>query len=235
MKHALMLAALATPLVALAEEPQPSFTGEAELGATITTGNTKTTSVKGRVDMRHNIMDWDNQYLLEGLFKEDEDIRTAENYRGLLQGNYRFTPTNYMFINLTHEVDKFAGFDSKTTGAAGYGHRFFEQGSTILDVEIGPGVQSIKYSEPNDMRETDWVAHGVLNFATDISENATFKQIFVVDAGKKVTGRSETSVSASLIGALAMKVALVVKYDSEPQPTFEKTDTETNVTLLYKF
>ncbi|GLS83076.1 DUF481 domain-containing protein [Paraferrimonas haliotis] len=254
MKRTLIAAALMVPAMAMAEEVKPSFSGEAELGATITSGNTKTTSVKGKIDVNHHISNWDNQYLLEGLYKDDtqkdendveQRVKTAENYRALVQGNYRFTETNYLFINGTYEVDEFGGYDWRGKGSAGYGHRFYENGSTILDVEIGPGYVTTQYPAKGDgtadnpfiesRRDQEWVAHGKLNFSTDISDSATFKQLFIVDAGNRVDARSETSISASLVGSLAMKVAVVVKYNSDPEPTFKNTDTETNVTLLYKF
>ena len=55
-----------------------TFAGEAELGATLTTGNTETSSFKGRLNLKHELGDWENQYLLEGLYKEDTGSVTAK-------------------------------------------------------------------------------------------------------------------------------------------------------------
>ncbi|MGL4713506.1 MAG: DUF481 domain-containing protein, partial [Shewanella sp.] len=79
------------------------------------------------------------------------------------------------------------------------------------------------------------VAHGVINFETDITDTSKFQQRFVADYGDKLDARSETSLTANIIGALAMKFAIIVRYNSEPLDNKKSTDTETNMTLLYAF
>ena len=49
------------------------------------------------------------------------------------------------------------------------------------------------------------------------------------------TTRSETALTANIVGALAMKLALVVRHNSEVIEGKEKTDTESTVTLVYRF
>ena len=47
--------------------------------------------------------------------------------------------------------------------------------------------------------------------------------------------KSETSVTAQLIDALQLKFALRIDYDTEVEPQFENTNTETSMTLIYNF
>ena len=217
-----------------------TFAGEAELGATVTTGNTETTSVKGRLAMKQELGKWENQYLIEGLYKEDTDEVTAKRYLGSIQGNYRFDGRSYMFATGGYEVDPFTGYDYKFNTAAGYGYRLYQGNGSFLDGEIGPGYQyqrldSEQQQELGYTSEASWVAHGVLNYELEISETSKFKQMFVADYGDKLDARSETSVTANIIGALAMKFAVIVRYNSDPLDDKKSTDTETNMTLLYSF
>ncbi|NMH66495.1 DUF481 domain-containing protein [Shewanella salipaludis] len=217
-----------------------TFAGEAELGATLTTGNTETSSVKGRLNLKHELGNWENQYLLEGLYKEDTNEVTAKRYFLGAQGNYKLSDVNYLFANVNYEVDPFTGYDYKLTGATGYGHRFFETATSFLDGEIGPGViyQNLDSEQAETLgydSETSIVAHGVVSYETEISDNAKFQQRFVADYGDKLDARSETALTANLIGALAMKFAVIVRYNSEPLDDKKSTDTETNMTLLYSF
>ena len=221
-------------------EGDKTFAGEAELGATLTTGNTETSSVKGRLNLKHELGDWENQYLLEGLYKEDTNVVTAKRYFAGAQGNYKLDDTNYLFANANYEVDPFTGYDYKITGAAGYGHRFFETDKTFLDAEIGPGyiyqrLDSEQAALLGYDTDSSIIAHGVINFETEISDSSKFAQRFVVDYGDKMDARSETSLTANIIGALAMKFAIIVRYNSEPLDDKKSTDTETNMTLLYSF
>ncbi|QYK13668.1 DUF481 domain-containing protein [Shewanella rhizosphaerae] len=217
-----------------------TFAADAELGATVTTGNTETTSLKGRLDMKHELGNWENQYLLEALYKEDSGEETGKRYYGLVQGNYKFSDVNYMFANANHEIDPFTGFDSKSTISAGYGHKFIDTEKTTFAVEVGPGFQYKRLDDESAAEagydtEESWVAHGVMNFETEITDNSKFKQLFVADYGESLEGRSETSITANIVGALAMKFAVIVRYNSEPLDNKKSTDTETNMTLLYSF
>ena len=72
-------------------EKKNSLNGDAELGATITTGNTETTSVKARLDIDHDWKNWENKYLLEALYKKDTGEVTGKRYFGRVQGNYQLS------------------------------------------------------------------------------------------------------------------------------------------------
>ncbi|MCL2918947.1 DUF481 domain-containing protein [Shewanella litorisediminis] len=246
MNKLLIAAALTavTPFAAMAGadfvEGDKTFAGEAELGATLTTGNTDTTSLKGRLGLRHELGNWENQYDLEALYKEDTDEVTAERYFAGVQGNYKFNDDNYLFANANYEQDPFTGYDYKLSGAVGYGHRFINTESTTLAVEVGPGYQYRRLDDEQSTllgysSEDSVVAHGVLNFETRISDSSKFRQLIVADYGEQLEARSETSLTANIVGALAMKFAVVVRYNNEPLDGKKSTDTETNMTLLYSF
>jgi putative salt-induced outer membrane protein len=219
---------------------QNTFSGDAELGATLTTGNTDTTSVKARLDMKHDLGNWENQYLLEALYKEDAGEVTSKRYLSRLQGNYQLSNISYMFVTTKREIDPFTGFKSTSTIAAGYGRKFINDDITQLNIEVGPGykfkrLDSESAAEAGYDTDNTWVAHGVMNFETKISGSSKFKQMFIVEYGEVFEGRSETSITANIIGALAMKFAVILRYNNKPLDDKESTDTETNMTLLYAF
>ncbi len=246
MKKLLLTAAvtLAMPFAAQAGadfvEGDKTFAGEAELGATLTTGNTDTSSFKARLGLKQELGNWENAYLLEGLYKEDSGENTAKRYYAGIQGDYKFDEKNYMYVTANYEVDPFTGFDYKAVGSAGYGHKFIDNGRTFLSAEIGPGYIYKKLDDEQSLAlgydtEDSVVAHGALNFSYEITESSKFTQLFVADYGDSLEGRSESALTANIIGALAMKFAVIVRYNSEPLENFKSTDTETNMTLLYAF
>ena len=110
----------------------------------------------------------------------------------------------------------------------------------MFNVEVGPGYKYKRLDTESAAlvgydSEDSWVAHGVMNFETEITESSKFKQMFVADFGETFEGRSETSITANIIGSLAMKFAVIVRYNDSPLDDKESTDTETNMTLLYAF
>ena len=66
-----------------------------------------------------------------------------------------------------------------------------------------------------------------------------FKQYLIAKqatkSGDNSVYKSETSVTAQLIDSLQLKFALRIDYDTEVEPEFEKTNTETSMTLIYNF
>ncbi|QIR15528.1 DUF481 domain-containing protein [Shewanella aestuarii] len=234
----------ATPFTAQAGadfvEGDKTFAGEAELGATLTTGNTDTSSYKARLAMKHELGNWENQYLLEGLYKEDTDEVTAKRYFAGIQGDYQLSDRSYLFANTNYEVDPFTGYDFTSTTSAGYGYRFIDTPDMLFKAEAGPGYIYQKLDDENALVEGEdsvdsIVGHAVVDFEMKISDSSKFKQRFIGDWGDKLDARSETSLTANIVGALAMKFAVIVRYNSDPLDDKKSTDTETNMTLLYAF
>ena len=66
-----------------------------------------------------------------------------------------------------------------------------------------------------------------------------FKQYLVArqatQSGENSVYKSETSITAQLIDSLQLKFALRIDYDTEVEPVFENTKTETSMTLIYNF
>ncbi|ABZ75423.1 protein of unknown function DUF481 [Shewanella halifaxensis HAW-EB4] len=239
-----MAVVMAAPFAAQAGadfvEGDKTFAGEAELGATLTTGNTETSSVKGRLNMLQELGNWENQYLLEALYKEDTGEVTAKRYYGGIQGDYQFDEKNYIYITGNYEVDPFTGYDYKAVVSSGYGHKFIDSGDMFLSAEVGPGYIYKKLDDEQSAllgfdNEDSVVAHGAVNFTYEFSESSKFTQLFVADYGDSLEGRSESAITANIIGALAMKFAVIVRYNNKPLDDKESTDTETNMTLLYAF
>jgi putative salt-induced outer membrane protein YdiY len=221
-------------------EGDATLAGEAELGATLTTGNTDTSSFKARLALKQELGDWENEYVFEGLYKEDTEEVTAKRYFLGVQGDYQINDLSYLFANTNYEVDPFTGYDFTSTTSAGYGYRFIDTDRMSLKAEAGPGYIYQQLDEESALAEgydsdDSVVAHAVIDFQTKISDSSKFQQKFIADWGSKLDARSETSLTANIVGALAMKFAVIVRYNSEPLDDKESTDTETNMPLLYAF
>ncbi len=217
-----------------------TFGGNVEAGATFTTGNTQTSSFKAKADLKQEIGVWENEYIIEGLYTKDDEAVTAKRYQLGAQGNYKFDESNYMFANGSYEVDQFRGFDFQVATAAGYGHKFFDDGGDVLRAEIGPGYiyQSLtdaQITENGEKSNTTLVAHTVLEYTNRISDSSTFQSKLVSDFGSQIISRLDTSITAKVVDSLAMKFGVTVRYNSDPLNDIKNTDTETTLTLLYSF
>lgn len=235
-----ILAMTSFPLAASGQDP--NWEGEAELGVLITTGNSEETNLKGRFALLHNTERWRNLLEARSAYTEAEDETTAERYRGQGETNLKFSQHQYFFLRGSYEDDRFSGYDFRSSATTGYGHRVWEmEEDSFLDLSAGVGYRYNRFEEPDEddgryEQEAIGRLAGHLDFA--LSENALFRQKLSTEFGlhdNNTITESETSLQASVVGDLSMKLGYRVTHVSDAPPDSAKTDTETSVSILYGF
>ncbi|MCW8834636.1 MAG: DUF481 domain-containing protein [Colwellia sp.] len=247
----LPLASFATFAEEAAEKPE--FTASAELGFLYKTGNTKSADIKAGFNLKHEKDKWRSvvafNILAKKLEKEDDDgnkefVSTDNKWDITTQTNYTIGAEgkNYLYGNLAHEQDKFSGFESQSSFSAGWGREWYKTETSSLFADIGPGV---KYdvtratdTDPSNS-STNLIVQAQALYTHKFNDYVEFKQHLVAKqatkSGENSVYKSETSVTAQLIDALQLKFALRIDYDTEVEPEFENTNTETSMTLIYNF
>ncbi|AWL11121.1 hypothetical protein HMF8227_00625 [Saliniradius amylolyticus] len=237
-------------------EAAKTFSMDGELGVLLTTGNTETTSVKGKLNASHELENWSNDYVFEALYKQDEVLieGTDDQYSSETsaqkiflsgQGNYKLeNPNHRLFAFGSYEDDRFSGFEYQATIAAGWAQQLWKSETSSFNYSVGPGYS---FADKVDTVDADgnvipgedvsgMIVRGALDYKWKISDTATFRQKFSTEVGSDNTkSKSETSVSAQINGSLAMKVSLLLNHNSDVDPGIENLDTETAVTLVYTF
>jgi putative salt-induced outer membrane protein YdiY len=253
----ILVAASAATNAFAADTPQKTWDVTSEVGAIITSGNTETTTLKGGIKVLHNLDSWNNEYKLDGIYKEDEvenddgsseKQRTNEKYSFSAQGNYKLNEKHsHLFIYGSHVSDYFGAYRDESVISAGYGLRLLNENNMWLNAEFGPGYKFFNYSDTSTAEDEDGnllagtsdsevIALGKLDFNWTISDNARFTQLVAVEYGDTNTKtRSETALLAKINGSLQMKVAFNVTNNSVVADDEESTDTETSLTLVYSF
>lgn len=240
-KAAACVLMVASPL-ALADSSSRNWEGEVELGVLATSGNTEETNVNGRLGLVHEIETWRNLLELHSLYSEADGVTTSERYGGSAETNYKFTERQYWFLRGAYDDQRFTGYDFRSSATAGYGNRVWENGErSFLELSVGAGYRynKLKEADENGRRvEEEEIARLAGQFDYALSTNALFRQKVSSEIGlddNNVITESETSLQATVIGSLSMKVAYRVKNVSEAPAGAENTDTETSLSLLYGF
>lgn len=235
MKKTLLVASLLVALNAQAEDEPKEFTLDGEFGLIVTTGNTEATTVKGKITAHQELESWSNDFTAEALYQKDEENTTAQEYFLSGQGNYKLeNPDHRIFIFGSYEDNRFGGYDYQSTVAAGWSEKLWSDDVSKFEYSIGPGYSFNKTNTGES--ENSAIIRGALAYEWKISETATFKQALSTEVGSENTkSRSESSVSAQLMGALSMKFSLVLDHNSDVSGDTDKLDTQTAVTLVYTF
>jgi len=218
-------------------EDKKAWEATAELGGTMTTGNTDTSTLKAKVDVIHNLENWKNNYYFDTLYSKDDDEKTASRWAIGAKGSYILNEKSSLFVLAEYEQDEFSGYDSVGSLAAGYSRNFYKTETVTFDGDIGPGVKF--FDNEDGSSEEVGIVHLGLVYKNELSKTSTFTQILTSDVAfeddSSTLSRSETSITANIMNSLAMKLGFIVRHDSNPIDEKKSVDTETTITLLYKF
>ena len=211
-----------------------TYKGNVELGYVNTSGNTETQTLNAKAKVEAMYSKWRQSLQLEALNSSDKKVTTAERYLALLKSDYRFSKRDYAFGLLNYENDRFTGYDYRASITLGYGRRVIDSEPLWLELEGGPGVRYSKLNDGDTQDEAVFRLAG--NFGWQISKSSLFEQDLSTEIGEDVTiSRSVSALSTQIIGSLAMKLSYTYRHTSEVPEGVKKNDTETSVTLVYKF
>ena len=233
----IMVAALATPLAALAQDaqaPKSPWTGKASLGYLATSGNTENSTLNSGFEVGYAVNKWAHLFTAKAVNASENNVTTAEAYDAGWKSERKITNQGFLFGRLDWRKDRFGGFDTQFAQTVGYGRRLIDTDKHKLNAEIGAGARQSEAQDGTETRET--IATGGLYYKWLFSESAEFRQDLKVESGSDNTYlESVTAVKSTLIGDLALVASYTVKHNTDVPALTEKTDTYTALTLEYAF
>lgn len=236
MHHCLILAlafCLFSP-IALADKESPGWHGEGEFGLAITSGNSDTETLNGRLKLINNSGLWRHTLGLEALSVSDSDSTTAERYTFGYKADRKTSDTEYLFGAFRYDDDRFSGFDFQSSLTAGYGRRLFDRQRSRLDVELGAGY---KFAETVDGEsQNEVVARLYGDYEYTVSDNALFSQTLLIEPGPENTfTESVTAFKVGFAEKLALKLSFTAKNNSDSPAGTTSTDTISAASVVYSF
>lgn len=225
---------------------QAQWTGKAELGVLLTDGNTESKSANTKFDLTHEGAKWRNNIYAAALYGENADFATAERYEARYQADRKITDRFSWFFGVRGEQDRFSGFANQATLSTGATYQFVDSPTTKFDASLGAGyrrlqpqvliqtpagevLQRIKGEE-----ESDPVVTLGSNFEHAFTESTKITNKFLAEAGSENTSvQNDLALQVSMSAVLALAVGLGVRYNSDPPPLAESTDTQLTVNLVY--
>ena len=250
MKTMTKLSLIAAAIVAspvMAEEKASEIKTTAELGVLITTGNTESSSILGKITVDHKFGSWENKYTGNILKKDTEVVNDAgeketrttdDKYSVAGQANYKFDSTSSAFGRASYANDKEGAYETAISVTGGYSFRAVEKENMFLDLNAGAGFTEL--TPQNGTAEDSSVYRAAAAFEWQINDMTKFVQNVSVERAPDLDNPntqtiSETGVSASFNSSMQMKFGYKTVTNSSVAPGFEKTDTETSVTLVVNF
>jgi len=232
------------------ENEETNLNVSAELGILITTGNTETSSYLGKITADHKLTNWKNKYEFNILKKdaetEDDDGNkktdtTDDRWDIAATGDYKFTDSSSAFVRGRYADDEMGAYATYATVDAGYGFNALKNENMNLDLKAGAGFVEAETQEKDGVKgvsEDSALITASAAFSWQINDMTKFIQNINISRATDIGNTqtiTETGVSASFSDKMQMKFGFKTISNTEVPVGFEKTDTETSVTLVVNF
>lgn len=243
----LVLALMGTgAAVAQDQAAQPAegpWSGSVSGGYLGTTGNSKASSANVTARVEYAAGPWTHTGRASANLASQREGSTAEAYTLLGRTRYNFAERFYVFGSVDGIADRFSSFEYQVSEAAGLGWNAIQRPKHRLNLEAGPGFRQSKLRDAPETplvdesgTENDVIGLGRLEYEWTISENASFLEKASVTAGEDNTFyESISELKAGLVGNISLVLGYIVRHNTDTQPGFRKTDTQTTISLEYAF
>lgn len=211
-----------------------AYDGSASAGYLAQNGNTTSSSLTAQTAMT-----WFQDsmaYSLTGSAANtsSDEARSSEVYSLGGRARYNLTTDDYLFSQATWLSDRFNGYDSRDTLAAGYGRQILNGPVHTLRAEFGPGVRYDDFHQGG--HQTKALGYGAINYQWQLTDTTKFIQgvSLLTTLGDETTANSETGLQVAINKNFSLKVAYNLTWNNNPPSSAPKrTDTKTSVMLSY--
>lgn len=210
------------------------WSGRAELGGYITTGNTDSKGGSAILDLTREGLQWRHKFRAQADFQENANITTREHYLASYEPNYKIDDRLYVYGAAQYEADRFLGYFNRYSASAGVGYSAIKSPAIRLDLELGPAFRQTAFTDQTE--QSNIAARGTLAFnwkllsGLSVSQNAS---AYVQSSNSTLSGT--TALNAKLIGPLSAALSYNVQYESMPPAGSVSTDTTSRASLVYSF
>jgi putative salt-induced outer membrane protein YdiY len=240
------LKSVAAALLLFSASAQAQWTGKAELGFLQSAGNTEAASANTKFDLTHESRRWLNNFAVAALYSENAEFATAERYEARYQTDYKINDKLSWFAALRGEQDRYSGFAYQATASTGASYKFIDSPTTKLTASLGAGYKEFREeilvkSDAGEVLdriegETGDDVVGTLsgNYEHAFTENTKLTDKLLAEYGSTNTAvQNDIALQVNMTRTFALAVGFGIRYNSNPPPLAESTDTLTTINLVY--
>ncbi|HEY6126452.1 MAG TPA: DUF481 domain-containing protein [Steroidobacteraceae bacterium] len=232
--------------VCIAPAAQAQWTGKAELGYLQSSGNAESTSANTKFDLKRESEKWINTFYVGALYGNTGEFTNAERYEARYQLDYKINDRLSWFGALRGEKDKFSGFVYQATASTGVAYKFIDTPTTKLAFSVGAGYRQLQeevlirtdagevIDRIEGEEQSDPVGTLGSTYEHNFTENTKITNKFLAESGSANTAlQDDLALQVNMTKTLALAVGYGIRYNTDPPPLSETTDTLITVNLVY--
>lgn len=243
--RSLVIAAVGTLLAApaLAQAPaSTAWTGEGSFGAGVTTGNTKTSDLSAGLKLKHVEGGWTQAVELAGEYGKTNSTETRNRITAAFQVDRSFSDNLRGFGRVTYEKDAFSGFNNRYSAGVGVAYDVIKSEPTSWTLQGGPGFRrdeikgrALPLPAIAARTEDSFAVMAGSRFKHKLNDNVSLSNdTDVVYTNTTTQIVNDLALTFDISGNIQGRVSYGVRHDTSPPRGFEKTDTTTRFSLVYK-
>lgn len=211
-----------------------NWKGEGQIGASQSSGNTKSAGLSAGVAVARKGIDWTYKLRAQADYQRTNGRTSVERYVAELEPQYRIDDRSFAYGLARWEQDRILGYDTRWNLSGGFGYKLLDNKKTTLSLKGGPAFRQTDFVRGGE--DTELTALAGLDFGWQISPTLRLTQVASTIIGEaNMSTSSLTALNAKLTGALSARFAYSAQIDTSPPPGIESVDTQTRFTLVYGF
>lgn len=234
------------------------WTGSGEFGFASTTGNSRSENLNAKLSASQENDQWKNNFYVDALRSKSQQTvtdsagntihqfnTTANRYDGGASVGLKLDTRSYIVGAARYEHDDFGSNLWQGVLSLGYGYIALKDDRNELSFELGPGYKRYRPADKDVLvngvtvaqvqpSQGEAVARGLVNYKFKITDNTSFENTFLMEAGSKNTYlQNDSGLAVSMTRKLALKIGFQVRHNSTVTADTKKTDTLATTNLVY--
>ncbi len=211
-----------------------NWKGEGQIGASQSSGNTKSAGLSAGVAVARQGIDWTHKFRAQADYQRTNGRTSVERYITEIEPQYRVNDRAFAFGLARWEHDRILGYDTRWNVSGGLGYKLVDTKTMSLSLKGGPAWRQTDFV--SGLNDSELTALGGIDFGWQLSPTLRLTQVASTIVGEANSSTSSlTALNAKLTGALSARIAYSAQIDTSPPPGIESVDTQTRFTLVYGF
>ncbi|GAB4536047.1 MAG: hypothetical protein Tsb0010_15700 [Parvularculaceae bacterium] len=216
-------------------QPRVAWSGEGEIGAGLTTGNSDTANVAvaGKAVRESGAVR--QTAVLDFGFTRTDGATTQQRIFSSYQLDYDYSSNWFSFTRAEYENDRFSGFDYRIFLGVGLGAKLIAGDRMNWTVTGGPGARySVEDVTGVDVITPSARASSVFDIA--LTETATFiHEAHALWTSETTTAATTFSLDTKLNSFLDARLSYNIRYETDPPAGAVNTDTTARAAIVFKY
>ena len=220
------------------------WSGEGELGAFQSSGNTESVGVTAALRLDREGIDWTHSIRLRADYQRQNGSTSREQFAASYEPRWQFDENIFAYGLAQYERDRIQGFSSRYSVSGGFGYRVIDNPKLKLSLKAGPAYRVTDFTDGTSADrlaglvglDFDWQMLDRLKLTQDVEALAeTGGEATLIFDGANTTINLVTGLDFRVSNRLRSRLSYKIEYDSNPPAGSVGTDTLTRATLIYGF